>query len=184
MGEKFKISVGKLRKLQKAGYLRGAQVNDDIVQMRSYLSRGLPLTLRHLVKLHKDDDLIDALGTYRRHAQNMLDALGNLDGGKMMASDAVLAESAGRGDPDVIQDLIKRIKEILPENGNPVSYYWLAIRFMLVAHPNREDALHNLIGRAFLNCRKQPEFKGWWLVDPIGSRQTTFYVRPKKGFDI
>lgn len=173
----FKISVSKLRKMDKAGLLRLDKAHPLTDSMRFYLGKGKPLTVAQLVALVEDPTIIEHLGEKAGAAMAQVAALGAPDGAPM----EVVAEidQASRGDHDAICRIIPWLKTqilVAASQGQPViNHHYLAVRLVLGSPAGLRDYNAARIARALLNCRRHPGFAGWWRVVPQGSMSVSEY---------
>lgn len=181
--EKFKISLRKARKMDKAGVLRlDFGESENGAEIRLQLRKGQPLTVAHLLYIIEQPAIMSELWPYDEKVKSQLAALGNVDDEAAPREVAAYIGEAARGDDEAIGILVRWMKEKIP--AEPVAHYWVATRLLMGLPANIRGYDVPRIRRALLNCRKSPDFRGWWRVEPIRSRQVTFYQRPEKLFDL
>lgn len=181
--EKFRISLRKARKMDKAGVLRlDFDESEHGAEIRLQLRKGQPLTVAHLLYVVEQPAIMSELWPYDDKAKNQLAALGNVDDEAAPREVAAYIAEAARGDDEAIGILVRWMKEKIP--AEPVAHYWVATRLLMGLPANIRGYDVPRIRRALLNCRKSPDFRGWWRVEPIRSRRVTFYQRPEKLFDL
>lgn len=173
VSEKHKISLKKLRALDKDGILRldeSASASDPI---RATLQNGDPLPVWQLVQLVEEPALILELGKYSAAAQSQVDALGHPERQPAPKSAAAAVTDAAKNDPDAVALLVDWLKSVIPTR--PVGHAYLATRLLLGIPPAIRKFEGPRIGRALLNCRNNPAMAGWWSVKPGASQNSTIY---------
>lgn len=183
ISQKFKITVGKVRKMHKAGVILIDDTEDPLAdEIRFNLAKGQPLTTAHLLALIENPRLAWQLGNYAKRAQAQVAALGDLTNG--VAPHAVAAEiySSAGGDPDSLDRLIAWLKEIIP--ARPVDHHYSAVRLALGLPTHRRAEFTRRIPRALYQCRKRQEFAAWWRPEKVGSRNRSLYQRPENLYDL
>lgn len=178
--ETFKVSLAKARKMDKAGVLRLDHNTSEAAQaIRHWLSNGQPLTAAMLCELIEQPGILLDLGKYADKARLELAALG--DARKEAAPKLVAAHiaDAARGDRDAVLVLVDWIKGILP--ARPVGHSWIAARLLMGLPANVRKFDIPRVPRALLQCRKRPEFAGYWAIEARGAKTFTHYAKPKKG---
>jgi hypothetical protein len=182
--EKFQISLAKARRMEKANVLRlDENTPDEIQEIRHLLMRGQPLSAAHLVALVENPGWTLDLGRYADKAQALVASLGNaLDERAPLSVTAYIADAAGSDDAAQLA-VINWMKRIIP--AKPVPHNFVAVRLLLgVSLIDRKNDAPR-IPRVLLNCRKRPEFAGWWQLIENGKRNSTIYCAPgKKPFDL
>lgn len=176
VSEKFKISLKKLRAMDKAGLLRlddSASASDPI---RATLLNGDPLAAWQLVQLVEEPALILELGKYSAAAQSQVDALGRPERQPATKPAAAAVTDAAKNDPEAVAVLCDWLKSVIP--ARPVGHAYLATRLLLGIPPALRKSEAPRIGRALLNCRNSPALAGWWETKPIpGSSQNSTVYR-------
>lgn len=173
----FKISLSKLRKLDKAGLLRLDKSDPIVDAMRFYLGKGKPLTVPQLVALVESPALIEDLGDKAGTALAQVAMLN----APTAAPFEVAAEidQAARGDLDAIGRIVPWLKSTLiaaeSQGHGVVGHHYLAVRLALASPAGLRDYNMARIPRALLNCRRYPGFAGWWRVGAKGSSNVTQY---------
>ncbi|TXH82289.1 MAG: hypothetical protein E6Q77_06575 [Rhizobium sp.] len=173
----FKISVSKLRKLDKAGLMRLDKAHPLTDSMRFYLGKGKPLTVAQLVALVEDATIIEQLGDKAGVALAQVAMLG----APSAAPFEVVAEidQAARGDNDAICRVLPWLKSTIltaQSQGQPtIGHHYLAVRLVLGSPASLREYNMARIARALLNCRRHPGFEGWWRVRPQGAGTVTQY---------
>lgn len=172
ISEKCRVPVRALKRLERAGYIRFSEdeENERAAAIRLSLSRGNGLSLAHTMALLDDPGLFEELRVYAMRARKIVYALGDVEGQAAPSSIAVLIEGAAAGEADAIAGLIAWIKGALP--GQPVSYLWLGARLVYRSLLQAADVKN--LPLAILNLKKSPEFSGCFFV----ADGKTFFRRP------
>lgn len=171
--EKFKISLKKLRAMDKAGILRldeSANASDPI---RATLMNGDPLAVWQLVQLVEEPALLLNLGKYAQEAEKQLAALRDPLSQAAPKSAAAAVTDAAKNDPEAVAILCTWLRDIIP--ARPVGHAYLAVRLLLGIPPAIRKYEAPRIGRALLNCRNNPALSGWWTVKPGVKQNSTIY---------
>lgn len=179
----FNISVGKLRKLDKAGLLRLDPESPLTGAMRFYLSKAKPLTVEQLVALIESPAIIEELGDKAGVALAQIAALGSP---VTPAPLEIVAEidQAAHGDKEAVGRMLPWLKAtISAATQSRVNHHYLAVRLVLGSAHGLRAYNGARIARAFLNCRQHPGFAGWWRVQKTKAGRVTQYGTPK-GFDL
>lgn len=181
--EKYRISLRKARKMDKAGVLRlDAGESEHGAEIRLQLRKGQPLTVAQLIYIIEEPAIISELWPYDEKAKNQLAALGNVNDEAAPREVAAYITEAARGDEEAVGVVMDWAKEAIgPE---PTNHHGLAVRLLMGIPANIRGYDVPSIRRALLNCRKSPDFKGWWRVEKRGSRRVTLYQRPEMTFDL
>lgn len=178
----FKISLSKLRKLDKAGLLRLDKSDPIVDAMRFYLGKGKPLTVPQLVALVESPALIEDLGDKAGVALAQVAMLN----APTAAPFEVAAEidQAARGDLDAIGRIVPWLKSTLiaaeSQGHGVVNHHYLAVRLALGSPASLREYNTARIPRALLNCRRHPGMAGWWRVVPKGSVTASEYGNFRK----
>lgn len=170
VSERHKISLKKLRAMDKDGLLRldeSASASDPI---RATLMKGNPLPVSQLVQLVEEPSLLLDLGRYAADAERQLGTLGAKPGGAPKPVAAAVTDAA-KNEPEAVAILIAWLKEIIPPR--PVGHAYIAARLLLGIPPAIRKYEAPRIGRALLNCRNHPSFAGWWTV----KEKNTIYLK-------
>jgi hypothetical protein len=179
------ISLKKLRSMEKRGWLLcDAKAHPMVESMLSTMRSGNPLTVAQCVALIEDPKLFDLLEGKAAKARQQVEALGNP---KPAAIDWIDLSAATLNDENseaATLRLIAWIKAVLPVSGR-VSHHWIAVRLLLAVPEDMRRFEIPRLGKIMLTIRKHPEFAGWFTIAKQGSRNVTWYHRPKaKGFDL
>lgn len=173
----FKISVTKLRKLDKAGLLRLGPAHPLTDSMRFYLSKGKPLTVAQLVALVEAPALIEGLGDKAGQALAQVALLGAPEPAPLETVAEI--DQASRGDTEAIGRLIPWLKTTIlvaaSQGQFTISHHYIAVRLILGSPASLRDYNAARIARALLNCRRHPGFAGWWRVVPKGGSSVSEY---------
>lgn len=181
--EKFRISLRKARKMEKAGVLRLASGDSEHgAEIRLQLQKGQPLTVAHLLYIIEDSAIMSELWQYGDKVKSQLAALGRVKEESAPREVAAYISDAARRDQEAVGVLIRWAMEVIP--AEPITHHWLATRLLLGISANVRKYDVPRIGRALLNCRKHPDFKRWWRVEVRSSRKVTLYQRPEIRFDL
>jgi hypothetical protein len=177
ISERFSVSVGKLRKMNKAGILICDESADPLLdEMRYYLRRGQPLTTKHLLALIEAPAKLEGIGRGREQAAAQIAALGKPI---EPAPQAVALELSGAAMNEAasVATVMRWMQAAIPAHRE-VSHYFLGVR-LLLALPDAQRAFEiPRLHRTLLNIRKRQEFAGWFRVVKQGSRSVTLYHRP------
>jgi hypothetical protein len=174
--EKYKISLAKARKQLKDGVLRlDETTSGESANIRHWLTRGQPLTVQMLCHLIDNPSEVLDLGRYADKAQDQIDALGKVQAAPLEVA-AAIADTA-RGKPEATAILLEWLNATIPAKG--CTHAYLAVRLLLglPAAQRKFDAPR--IPRAFLECRRNPEFAGWYETRRNGAKNFTIYKRAK-----
>lgn len=175
VAEQFKISLKKLRAMDKVGLLRldeSASASDPI---RSTLMNGDPLPAWMLVQLIDEPGLLLELGKYTGAAQTQVAALGKPDREPAPKQVAAAVFDAAKNDPEAVALMCDWLRAIIP--ARPVGHPYIAARLLLGVHTSLRKQIAPRIGRALLNCRNTPALAGWWTVKPGVSQNSTIYQK-------
>lgn len=176
VAEEFKISLKKLRAMDKKGILRlneNASASDPI---RARLMNGDPLPVWQLVQLIEEPALLLELGKYAETARGQVAVLGiKTEHAAAPKPVAASVTDAAKNDPEAVATLIAWLKETIP--SRPVGHAYLATRLLLGIPASIRKYEAPRIGRALLNCRNHPTFAGWWTIKPGASQNSTIYRR-------
>jgi hypothetical protein len=175
VAERHKISLKKLRAMDKDKLLRldeSANASDPI---RATLMNGDPLPVRQLVQLIEEPGLLLDLGKYTSTAEAQIAALGKPQNEIAPKPVAAAVTDAAKNDPEAVAILVAWLKEIIPPH--PVGHAYIATRLLLGIPESIRKQQAPRIGRALLNCRNHPSFAGWWSVKPGVSQNSTAYQK-------
>lgn len=175
VSEKFKISLKKLRAMDKAGILRLDESASAADPIRATLIKGNPLPVAQLVQLIEEPALLLDLGNYAETARSQVAALGKPEREPAPKIVAAAVTDAAKNDPEAIATLVAWLKETIP--GRPVGHAYLATRLLLGIPASIRKFEGPRIGRALLNCRNHPALAGWWTVKPGASQNSTVYQK-------
>lgn len=179
ISDKFNVSAAKLRKLDKAGLLRTNPENSIATEIRYYLGKGKQLTVKQLVALLDNPALLFDLGNRAHQAEMQLRSLGRCQDEKAPLEIVAEIDQAARGDLNVVAKILPWLKEIIPATGT-VGHHYIAVRLVLGSLPGLREYNAARISPALLNCRRHPNFSGWWNVSNGASR----YFQPCGGYDL
>jgi hypothetical protein len=179
ISEQFSISVAKLRKMEKAGCLRvDSEENEAAASLRHYLARNQQMTVGQLMTLIESPSLYIELGKWSDRARTQVAALGDVKADAAPLDVTAYIDDAARGDPEALDVLTRWLQSVLP--ARPVGHAWVAVRLLIGLPENLRAYNVKKIPMALLNVRKLPDFAGWFIVEKIGTRTQTFYMRAKK----
>lgn len=173
--ERYKISLKKLRAMDKDGLLRldeSAKASDPI---RATLVKGNALPVAQLVQLIEEPALLLDLGKYASAAKGQVDALGHPEREPAPKPAAAAVTDAAKNDPEAVALLVDWLKSVIP--ACPVGHAYLATRLLLGIPAGLRKSEAPRIGRALLNCRNHPALAGWWKVKPGVSQNSTVYQK-------
>ena len=174
MAEEFKISLKKLKAMEKRGCLRVDGSAQEADPIRATLVKGNRLPVPQLVQLVESPALLLDLGRFTEEAERQVAELDKPQAAPLDV--AGLISEAAKNEPDAVAALMAWIKATLPA-GRSVGHSWLAVRLLLGVKPNLRKFEAPRIGRALLNVRNRPEFAGWWTVKPGVSQNSTVYQK-------
>lgn len=182
--EEFHISLTKARKMNKANVLRLDRDEDErAAQIRFYLSRGQHLTLGQMAMLLEEPSLLLDLGRYEGKAKEQLFEVGDVQSEAAPREVAAYCWEAATGkDPEAITILVDWLRSIIP--AQPVSHYWVGLRLLWGTPANIRHYEVPRIPLTLLQCRKHPDFVGWWRKVENKGRPQTLYHRPDRSFDL
>lgn len=175
VSEKHKISLKKLRAMEKDNLLRldeSASASDPI---RATLQNGDRLSAWQLVQLVEEPALVLELGKYTAAAASQVDELGHPERQPATKPAAAAITDAAKNDPEAVAVLCDWLKSVIP--SRPVGHAYLATRILLGIPPALRKSEAPRIGRALLNCRNSPALAGWWKVKPGVSQNSTVYQK-------
>lgn len=182
ISEKHKISLHKLRAMDKDNLLRLDTVEDErSATVRHYLSRNTNATVEQLLWLIEAPAMIVDLGRHANAARLQVAALGDVKATAAPRDVTAYVDDAARGDPDAMAIIVRWLQGVLP--AKPVGYAWVATRLLIGLPENLRAFNVKRIPMALLNIKGMPEFAGWWSLAPSGGatdRNQTFYMRPKR----
>lgn len=173
VSEEFKISLKKLRAMDKRGLLRldnSASASDPI---RSTLMNSDPLPAWMLVQLVEEPGLLLELGKYAPAAETQVAALGKPE--REIAPKIVAASitDAAKNDPEQVAILCNWLRLVIP--ARPVGHPYLATRLLLGVPASLRKQQTPRIGRALLNCRNNIALAGYWSTKPGVFQNSTIY---------
>lgn len=184
ISEETGISLAKLRRMDKKGFLRLDTVENEVVtQLRHYLARNQQMSVKQLMWLIENPSAIIDLGGKAPRARAQLAALGDIEPAPSTVT-AYIGDAA-RKDAEAVEILSQWLREVLP--AKPVSHAWISVRLLLgtPVGGNLRASNISLIPLALMNVRRQASFAGWFEIVPAGeTRTTTFYSRPKNLLDL
>lgn len=179
--ERFRISQAKARKMEKAGVLNLDTVAaGNLDAMLDLLRRGKPLTAMQLVELIETPATLIDLGRYAGDAKGQIDALGPIEPAPREI--AAHVTEAAKGDADALAIVLAWIHSIVPDK--PVSHAHIAVRLILALPESIRKYDVPRIPRLMLNCRKHPDFAGWWRLEKRKGRNVTIYQKPLANHDL
>jgi hypothetical protein len=175
--ERFKISLVKARKMDKAGVLRLEEnTNETALDMILALRNGDPLSAAQLCELAENRGLLLDLGRYAGRAESQLAGLGDARGEAAPKEVAAYITDASKGDPESVAILCQWIKSVVP--AHPVGHSYLAARLLLGLAPSVRKYDIPRVSRALLECRKSDDLAGWHSTKEHKGRNMSFYCRP------
>lgn len=181
--EKHKISLKKLRAMDRDGLLRLDQSASASDPIRACLIKGNPLPVSQLVQLVEAPAMLLELGKYAEAARTQVAALGKPEREVAPKAVAAAVTDAAKNDPEQVAILCDWLRSIIPARA--VGHSYIATRLLLGIPPAIRKFEAPRIGRALLNCRNSPGLSGWWTVNPGASQNSTVYQKEtKKGFDL
>lgn len=182
--EQTGIALPALKKLDDIGALDCEPVYPIVEKIYANLGKGVPLTVAQLLKLIENPQWLQSLGKHQNDAQFEIDELGDCVGEAAPKEVYCHLIDAVYNDQKAIEKIVAWIKSIIPAHY-AVRHSYIATRFILgSASPIVRASLHAKIRRAFRNCRKHPDFAGWWTVKQHHGRDVTWYSRPQIPYDL
>lgn len=180
ISEKAKISVKKLRVLDKLGVLRHDASTTALDEIRATLKIGNKLNVGQLVHLIENRAGLLELGKYAAKAEAQLAALGNPL--EQVAPREIAAQilEAFEKEPAAVAALVGWFKTIIP--AHPVGHSYIATRLLLGVPEDARRFEIPRLQRVMMNCREHPAFAGWHRKEKSVSRNVTLYQ--KKAFDL
>jgi len=175
VAEKHKLSLKKLRAMDKDGLLRLDESASAADPIRATLIKGNPLPVAQLVQLIEEPALLLDLGKYAKEAETQVAALGKPANEVAPKPVAAAVTDAAKNDPEAVALLVAWLKETIP--ARPVGHAYIATRLLLGIPASIRKYEAPRIGRALLNCRNHPTFAGWWTVKPGVSQNSTVYQK-------
>lgn len=173
--EKFKLSLKKLRAMEKAGILRldgNASASDPI---RATLIKGNPLPVAQLVQLVEEPGLMLELGKYVSAAETQVSALRNPEKESASKAAAAAVTEAAKNEPEAVAILCDWLRSVIPARA--VGHSYIATRLLLGIPPSIRKYEGPHISRALLNCRNTPGMAGYWKAEPGTSQNRTIYQK-------
>ncbi|MBA4161661.1 MAG: hypothetical protein C0515_06220 [Novosphingobium sp.] len=133
--------------------------------------------------LLEEPSLLLDLGRYANKAEEQLSEVGDVKGEAAPREVAAYCWGAATGkEPESVEILVEWLRLMIP--AHPVSHYYVALRLLWGIPANIRHYEVPRIPLALLQCRKHPDFAGWWHKVENKSRIQTFYQRPEKLFDL
>ena len=183
VAERFRVSVRKLRAMEKLGILKLEPENPYLSKVRYYVGKSQPIPVLPLLYLVENPDAILELGKSVYEAQSQVDALELEDNSAAPAAISMTVDlAATRDNPAAVEGLCDWLQAVIP--SRPVPYHFLAVRLLLGAKPAARAFIAGRIHKALLNVRALERFAGWSYVDTIRGRKATLSVKGKLGFDM
>lgn len=173
IAEKHKISLKKLRALDKDKLLRLDESANAADPIRATLINGDPLPVWQLVQLIEEPSLLLELGKYAAEAGSQVDALGKPQNEVAPKPVAAALTDTAKNDPEAVALMVDWLKQVIPTRA--VGHAYLATRLLLGIPLTLRKSEAPRIGRALLNCRNHPSMVGWWTVKPGASQNSTIY---------
>ena len=152
------VSLANLRKLERMGWLKFANVSADPLKadaeaLRFHLSRNQALTVAQILMLLDRPELLDELPPkYGERASVQLAALGNAGSEAPSSTVTAYIADAARGDTDAAERLATWLKGALP--ARDVGHAWVAVRLLLGVPPHMRDDAGKAIPLALMHARK------------------------------
>lgn len=175
ISERHKISVKKLRAMDKDNLLRHDASTTTLDEMRATLKTGNRLNVGQLVHLIEAPAGLLELGKYAGKAQSQLAELDNPTGQVAPREVAAQILDAFEKQPAAIAALVEWLKSVIP--AHPVGHAYIATRLLLGVPENMRKHDTARLQRAMMNCRDHPAFSGWWRTEKSVSRNRTVYQK-------
>lgn len=153
------VSLASLRKLEKLGWLKFAEVSADPLKaeaeaLRFHLSRNQALTVAQCLALLERPDLLDELPPkYGERAAAQLATLGHAQSEAPGSRVTAYIGDAARGDVDAAQQLAGWLIGALPAHDVP--HAWVAVRLALGVPPHMRDDACKAMPLALMHTRKR-----------------------------
>lgn len=177
ISEKSKISVKKLRVLDKLGVLRHDASATELDGMRNTFREGNQLNVAQLVYLVENPAGLLELGRYAEKARAQMESIRDVAGQVKAAPPEISAQilEAFEKEPKAIAAIVEWCKSILP--AEPVGHSYIAVRLLLGVPENVRRFDIPRLQRVMMNCRDHPNFAGWWRREKLVSRNRTVYQK-------
>lgn len=176
MSRRYGIGLRKLRAMATDGEIAPDEPDPLLAPIEHCLARQGSLTAEHCVTLIERPDLLAQLpDRYRERARGTLTELDKPSAAPSNVAWATVG--AQSGDTHDVETIMAWAKQVLPPK--PVNHIWLVVRLLLGLPEDQRKPMFPRMRRVMLNLRKHPDFAGWWTVKPEGSRNVTWYHRPK-----
>jgi hypothetical protein len=190
----FRISLKKLRRMEKAGVLRigKSQLPKHWQMVRSDIKKGkmsarsIALAYRYPKELEKVTEITSRQRTtIKEHILAAALPLAVPSPVESVPSINVIICGAATDWGDYLERFIQILKTQIPEQD--VGHHYVAVRILLMC--KNEYGLHGAyedLRSALLKAKDRPEMVGWWHREKIGegSEHRTIYHRPKSNFDL
>jgi hypothetical protein len=175
ISEKAKISIPKLRLLDKLGVLRHDGSATELDGIRETIRLSNKLSVAQLVYLIENPAGLLELGKYASKAKEQLSALDDVAGQVAPREVTALILDAFEKQPEAVEALVAWAKTIIPEK--PVGHSYIATRLLLGVPENMRRHEFPRLHRALMNCRDVPSFAGWHRREKSVSRNKTVYQK-------
>lgn len=176
--DKWKLSAKKVRQMIKADDWPSETDDPRTDAIRHLIAKGQPLTAAMLCELVESPAALLKLGRYAERASEQIDALGKAQAQAAPKEVTAYIADAARANGEAVAILIDWLKSIIP--AHQVDHSFIAVRLLLGLAPSIRKFEIAKIPRALHQCRQHPDFAGWFAAVPHGTRNKTFYKKPKK----
>lgn len=171
----YHISLGKARRMEKAGWLRIDSNATPADEIRIALRKGARLTVAQLAYLVETPSALLELGNYMRQASEQVDRLGDVKADVAPAEITAQMLDAYRNDSEAVSIVAAWVASVLP--AEPVGHAWVATRLLLgVPESLRKQDIPRL-QRVLMNCRNHDALRPHWFTVQESSRNVTYYQK-------
>lgn len=177
ISDKHKISVKRLRAMDKDGLLRHDASTTPLDEIRATLKTGNRLNVGQLVYLVENRAGLLELGKYAEKARAQLAEIGNTKNQEAPREIAGQILEAFERDGAAVAALVAWAKTIIP--SHVVGHSYIATRLLLGVPEGSRGYDVPRLRRVMMNCREHPDFAGWWRheKDAATSRNRTVYQK-------
>lgn len=171
----YHISLGKARRMEKAGWLRVDANATPIDEIRIALKKGARLTVAQLVELIENPSGLLELGAYARQAQAQLDILGDPKSEAAPRDIAAQLLDAYRNEGEAVAAVASWVVSVLP--SGPVGHAYIATRLLLGVPESIRKFDVPRLQRVLMNVRAHPLMVNNWRTVKQASRNVTYYQK-------
>ena len=174
------VSLRTLRRIDKAGYLKTTKSkNPDADRIETNLRKGNPLTAPQMLMLCRNRAWLEFFGPYADLADNMIDAMGDIDAEKMPWAISCKLASAADRDPDAIAACAEWLRQHIDANADDYAtgqnYAYVAVRLMADIPENLWKLNFGIISRAISQIRAHKALAGYSFTN---EKKRTVFQKP------